>query len=155
MDTLLAVPCYSDLLGDQDNEDKTERSQSLIMSRPGWRTEMAKWISEAQAAKLDDDTDNEDGTVSAEVSNTQITKWKPVPLANLFSSCESILSRPPITKIDSEAMLMEALAEVEEDERPDDGAVEVGSDEEYNGQQSAYYLEIASISLPPEWDVKL
>ena len=76
--------------------------------------------------------DNEDSTVSAEVSNTQITKWKPVSLANLFSGCESIFSRPPSTEIDAEAALMEALAEVEEDEQPDDGAVEVGSDKEYN-----------------------
>ena len=93
---------------------------------------MVKWISEVWAAELDDDTDNEDGTVSAEVSNTQITKWKPVLFANLFNGCESILSRPPSTKIDAKAALMEALAEVEEDEWPDDGAVEVGSDEEYN-----------------------
>ena len=50
---------------------------------------------------------------------------------------------------------MEALAEVEEDEQPDDGAVEVGSDQEYNSQQSAYYLEIASISLPSERDAEL
>jgi len=35
-------------------------------------------------------------------------------------------------EIDAEAVLMEALAEVEEDEWPDDGAVEVDSDEEYN-----------------------
>ena len=102
------------------------------MSRQGWRTEMAKWISEARAAELDDDSDNED-TVSAEVSNTRITKWKPVLLANLFSGCEPLLSRPPSTKIDAEAALMEALAEVEEDEWPDDGAVEVSSEEEYNG----------------------
>ena len=50
---------------------------------------------------------------------------------------------------------MEALAEVEEDQRPDDGAVKVGSDKEYNGQRSAYYLEIACISLPSERDAEL
>jgi len=44
------------------------------------------------------------------------------------------LSRPPSSaEIDAEAALMEALAEVEEDEWPDGGAVEVSSDEEYNG----------------------
>jgi len=36
-------------------------------------------------------------------------------------------------EIDAEAALMEALAEVQEDELPDDGAVEIGSDKEYNG----------------------
>jgi hypothetical protein len=59
-DTLLAVPCYSDLLGDQDDEDETERGQSLVMSRQGWRTEMVKWIGEARAAEIDEDSDNED-----------------------------------------------------------------------------------------------
>jgi hypothetical protein len=104
----------------------------LVMSRQGWHTEMGKWISEAQVAKLDDDSDNKGSTASAEVSNTQITKWKPVSLANLFSGCESLLSRPHSTVIDAEAVLMEALSEVEE-EWPDYGAVEVSSDEEYNG----------------------
>jgi hypothetical protein len=116
----------------QDDEDKTERGQSLVMGRQGWRTEMVKWIGEARAAEIDDDSDNEDSAVSAEVSNTWITKWKPVSLANLFSGCESLLSRPHSTVIDAEAALMEALAEVEE-EWPDCGAVEVSSDEEYNG----------------------
>ena len=74
MDTLLAVPCYSDLLGDQDDEDETECGRLLVTSRQGWHT-----------------------------------------------------------KIDAKAALMEALAEVEEDEWPDDGAVEVSSEEEYNG----------------------
>jgi hypothetical protein len=70
--------------------------------------------------------------VSAEVSNTQITKWKPVSLANLFSGCESLLSRPHSPVIDAEATLIEALAEVEEDEWPNYEAVEVSSNEEYN-----------------------
>jgi hypothetical protein len=33
-------------------------------------------------------------------------------LANLFSGCESLLSRPPSTEIDAEAALLEALAEL-------------------------------------------
>src|SRR6267154_1253213 len=44
-----------------------------------------------------------------------------------------ILSRPVSAEIDAEAALMGALAEVQEDEWSDDGAVEVGSDKEYNG----------------------
>jgi hypothetical protein len=36
-------------------------------------------------------------------------------------------------EIDAESALMEALAEVQEDLRPDDGEVEIPSDEEYNG----------------------
>jgi len=37
----------------------------------------------------------------------------------------------PQVVIDEEAALMEALADAEEDERPDDGAIEVDSEEEY------------------------
>jgi hypothetical protein len=47
MDTLLAVPQYSDLLDDQDHEDESERGRLLVSSRQGWRMEMAKWITEA------------------------------------------------------------------------------------------------------------
>ena len=41
---LLAVPRYSDLLEDIDEEDETERGRALVTSEAGWRTEMAKWI---------------------------------------------------------------------------------------------------------------
>ena len=34
-------------------------------------------------------------------------------------------------EIDAESELMQALAEVDEDERPDDGAVEIASEDEY------------------------
>jgi hypothetical protein len=131
--TLLAVPRYLDLLDDQDDEDEAEHSRLLVTSRQGWRTEMVRWISDARATELDEDFDSEDDAISAEVSNVRITKWKPVTLANLFGGCDLISSRPVSTEINAEAALMEALAEVQEDERPDDGAVEVGSDEEYNG----------------------
>ena len=38
----------------------------------------------------------------------------------------------PRVVIDEEAALMEAFADAEEDERPDDGAIEVDSEEEYH-----------------------
>ena len=50
-----------------------------------------------------------------------------------FGGCNLILSRLVSAEIDAEAVLMEALVEVQEEERPGDGAVEVGSDKEYNG----------------------
>ena len=59
-------------------------------------------------------------------------------LANLFGGCNLILSRPASAEINAEATLMEALAEVQEDEWSDDGAVEIGSDEEYNGQWGSH-----------------
>ena len=44
---------------------------------------------------------------------------------------------PPLqlspTEIDAELALMQALAEVEEDKWPDDGEIEIPSDEECNG----------------------
>ena len=57
-DTLLAVPQYSDLLNNQDDENESECGQLLVLSRQGWRMEMAKWITEVQAAELDKDDSN-------------------------------------------------------------------------------------------------
>jgi hypothetical protein len=37
------------------------------------------------------------------------------------------------TEVDAEVELMQALAEADEDERPDDGAVEIDSDDAYDG----------------------
>ena len=87
--TLLEVPRYSDLLDDQDDEDKAERGRLLVNTAEGWRTVMAKWITASRAAEAADD---------------------------------------------AEAALMQALAELEEDERLDDGEVEIASEDEYNGQ---------------------
>jgi len=129
-DTLLAVPRYSNLLDDQDHEDESERGRLLVSSKQGWRTEMAKWIAEARAAELDKESDDDD---IIPCSNARTTKWKPVTLANLFGGQELLLLRPASTEIDAEAALMEALADADEDERLDDGAVEIGSDEEYHG----------------------
>jgi hypothetical protein len=39
--TLLAVPRYDDLLGDQNNEDETEHGQALVSLQDSWWTEMA------------------------------------------------------------------------------------------------------------------
>jgi hypothetical protein len=50
MDTLLAVPQYSDLLDDQD--DESQQGQLLVLRRQGWHTEMAKWITEAQGVEI-------------------------------------------------------------------------------------------------------
>lgn len=81
MDTLLAVPRYSDLLDDQDHEDESKQGHLLVSSKQGWCMEMAEWIAEAQAAELDEESDNND---IIPCSNTRIAKWKPVTLTNLF-----------------------------------------------------------------------
>ena len=60
-------------------------------------------------------------------------KWKPLTLALLFSSKKPPWSRLPPEEIDAESWLMEVLAKLEEDERPDDGEVGIPSDEEFVG----------------------
>ena len=81
-ETLLSVPQYSDLLGDQDNEDETERGQLLMASRESWWTGMAKWIGEGRAAELaKEDQDDDDITL---VGNDCVSKWKQTTLAVLF-----------------------------------------------------------------------
>ncbi|KIM77753.1 hypothetical protein PILCRDRAFT_11836 [Piloderma croceum F 1598] len=52
---------------------------------------------------------------------------------NQHSLATSSAAGSPSTEIDAEAALMEALTDADEDERLDDGAVEIGSDEEYHG----------------------
>ena len=85
---------------------------------------MAKWIGDVQCAERDDS----DMPVTTE--DTARGKWKPVTLATLFAGQKDKFARVPAVD-QQEADLMEALAEAEEDDRLDDGAVEVDSDEEY------------------------
>ena len=83
---------------------------------------MAKWIGDIQRAERDDS----DMPVTTE--DTARGKWKPMTLATLFAGQKDKFARVPMDQ--QEADLMEALAEAEEDDRLDDGAVEVDSDEE-------------------------
>jgi hypothetical protein len=66
-----------------------------------------------------------------------VGKLKPLTLALLFGGkSEQPQSRvkTPLEELDAErSWLPEAQAEVEEDERPDDGEVEIPSDEEFVG----------------------
>ena len=62
-----------------------------------------------------------------------IFKWKPTTLTILFSGQKQPPSRLSPMEINAESALMQALAEVEEDEWLDDGEIEIPSDEEYNG----------------------
>jgi hypothetical protein len=97
---------------------------------------MAKWISEAREAELegsDDDEEREDVVVNDRQRRNTAWKWKPLALALLFGGEKPPRSRLPPEEVDAESRLMEALAELEEDERPDDGEVEIPSDEEFVG----------------------
>ena len=70
-------------------------------------------------------------TVALATPSTRV-KWKPITLDNLFGGTKHKASRPSRTIEEEEEEAMEqAMAEALEDERPDDGAIEINSDEEY------------------------
>jgi hypothetical protein len=54
-------------------------------------------------------------------------------LAILFSGCKEPPSRLHPDKIDTKAALMQALAECKEDNRLDNGAVEINSNDGFTG----------------------
>ncbi|KAJ7892148.1 hypothetical protein B0H14DRAFT_2560516 [Mycena olivaceomarginata] len=94
----------------------------------GWRVELRKWVSDAQAAEQDEATDKEDEPIPAKVPKV---KWTKTTFAVLFGD----VVKKPVVKLAKadlarEAALMKALAEAEEDARLDDGAME-GSGDEY------------------------
>jgi hypothetical protein len=124
--TLLDLLTHSDLLDDQDNEDEAEHGRLLVRSAKGWWTEMAKWIGDAQWAADDEDLDLEDRLPQACMS-----KWKPVTLAVLFAGQkEKFVCRSTQSLDQREANLMKGIAEMDEDERLDDGTIEIPSDNE-------------------------
>ena len=128
--TLLAVPWYLDLLDDQDGEDESKHGKILINMRQGWCMVMAKWIGDARAAELTEDSDDEDGMEDL-VAADRASTWKPMTLAVLFSSQKEHPSQLLPEEIDAESALMQALADLEEDKWLDDGAMEIDSDEEF------------------------
>lgn len=130
------VPRYSDLLGDLDDEDDTERGRALVTTDAGWRTEMAKWVGDQRVADnlLDSDLESDSDTPPVEpgrIPTARATKWVACTLRTLFNGVVIHRSRDTLeTEFEVEAALMEALADQEEDEYPDDGAME-GSGDDY------------------------
>ncbi|KAJ6624052.1 hypothetical protein B0H10DRAFT_1943534 [Mycena sp. CBHHK59/15] len=160
----LRVLHYRDLLDNQDdNNDVPKRGSALVLSEAGWRTVMTKWIADAQAAEAketssnsdsdDNDNNNLPKTITPAPQRRDL-KWKKTTLAQLFGGAKKkhagCLSQE---EIEAEAKLMvslveaEALAEAEEDARLDDGAVEIGSEEEY-GQHCLKLVEAFHNLLP-------
>ncbi|KAJ6607227.1 ribonuclease H-like domain-containing protein [Mycena sp. CBHHK59/15] len=130
--TLLSVPRYQDLLGDQDDEDPDERGCALVSSEEGWRTQMAKWIGDARAAERDeqDDTANVPEETAPLVPN-RIPAWKPLTLKVLFGEAMPRKRKLSARLMEEEEILMEQLADAAEDDFPDDGAIEIDSDNEF------------------------
>ncbi|KAJ7664159.1 hypothetical protein B0H17DRAFT_1211425 [Mycena rosella] len=132
--TLLKVPRYRDLLDDQNQEDPAEHGHALVSSVAGWRTQMAKWVGDtrlAERAEREADDGEEAIELTPRISN-RIPVWTPMTLAVLFGGAEKPRRRKPsVQAMEEEEMLMQALAEDAEDAVPDDGAIEIDSDEEY------------------------
>lgn len=118
------------MLADEDAEDEDECGRLLVTSTQGWRTEVAKWIGDARAAKMAKDSDSDaDDEVLTNVP------WKKTMLAQLFggipdSPC-NVAELEASAEFSAEHTLMQALADMEENNRPDEGAIEVDSEEEY------------------------
>ncbi|KAJ6600729.1 hypothetical protein B0H10DRAFT_1958675 [Mycena sp. CBHHK59/15] len=91
---LLAVPRYRDLLDDQHDEDESEHGRALVSSKISWRTELAKWKTDAQAAEAAelkaakrgdvDDSDADDDSDEVTESQPKAKKWVKTSLAIIF-----------------------------------------------------------------------
>ncbi|KAJ7092992.1 ribonuclease H-like domain-containing protein [Mycena belliarum] len=134
--TLLDVPRYRDLLDDQGHEDSAERGRALVSSETGWRTQMAKWIGEAREAERTEVQDLEEDVAEDVEDAPRIAKrlpiWQPTTLKVLFGGAAKPRTRKASVQVmEEEEILMEALAEQAEDDIPDDGGIEIHSDDEY------------------------
>ncbi|KAJ7915735.1 hypothetical protein B0H13DRAFT_1871854 [Mycena leptocephala] len=121
---LLSVPRYRDLLDDQQDEDPSERGRALVSSPTGWRTIMAKWIGDAREAEREERlaTDDEPA-IEMRLPHVSST-WAPMKLVILFGEATKPRARKPSRKaMEEEELLMQALAEQEEDDIPDDGVI--------------------------------
>ncbi|KAJ7826086.1 hypothetical protein B0H14DRAFT_3467870 [Mycena olivaceomarginata] len=128
----------------------TEQGRALVRAEQTWRIGMAKWIGErrAEAAaeevldsvvddmELDGEEEEEDpdGTQPEPTRLPRIKKWPQMTLAKLFKG----RAPPPLpTRAEIEAQAerdaQNTAAGTEEDEIPDDGAVEIPSEDEYVG----------------------
>jgi len=76
-----------------------------------------------------DNSNNDEPLVPAMIRNDRALKYWPLTLATLFGGQKEQLSQSLPREIDAEAKLMQALAELEE-ENLDDGAIEIPSEDE-------------------------
>ena len=85
---------------------------------------MARWIGVALDAGREDEN-NEDAKLPALLRNGCTAAWKPITLAKLFEGQNKCPLQLLPVEIDAESELMQALAEVDEDEQLNDGAVDL------------------------------
>jgi hypothetical protein len=100
---------------------------------------MAKWIGEAkEAERLERELDAEEESTELPESTplimARLPAWKSMTLETLFGSATWPRTRKPSAQVmQEEEMLMQKLAEEAEDAIPDDGGIEIDSDDEYRG----------------------
>ncbi|KAJ6603907.1 hypothetical protein B0H10DRAFT_2314556 [Mycena sp. CBHHK59/15] len=125
VEKLLAVPRYRDLLEDQDNEEEGERGRALVSSVAGWRTDLE------ETEEPDDNSDTPPTASTSRLPPPKTRKWVKMTLKVLFGGAAKPVRKFTEEEIDHEADLMAALADAEEDARPDDGAIECDDDDVY------------------------
>ena len=134
--TPLHVPTHDDLLGNQDHEDESERGRLLVTSQAGWRVELALWMKKVQDAAEAENLDERDEVLQGlETQHCTSTKWKPISLKTLFGGTKPVptclLQMMMEVEVEVEVAMMQAMVEADEDKRPDDGVVEIPSEDEY------------------------
>jgi hypothetical protein len=130
MSTLLDVLIHSDLLGNQNKDDKSEWGRLLVSSPAGWHIEMAQWIVKVWEVKAAEDLEEWDAVLQMIESQCRSSiKWKPITLDNIFSGTKHKPMQCLRTIEEEEETMEQAMAEVLEDQQLDDGAIEIGSDE--------------------------
>jgi hypothetical protein len=105
----------------------------LVSSRSEWHAKMAKWINKAWEANqgLADDDGKDSVVLAVAPSRIRVVKPKPLTLLVLFGTATKCMNRVPAVVLSEEETQMETLANILEDSFPDNGAIEVPSDEEY------------------------
>ena len=97
---------------------------------------MARWIGEVHRIDQEaDGSDSETETIVPHRIGVQARNFSKMTLKALFGKQPKRSMPAQLWRefVDEEATLMEALADFEEDSHPDDGAIEIDSDEEYRG----------------------
>ncbi|KAJ6628628.1 hypothetical protein B0H10DRAFT_2428853 [Mycena sp. CBHHK59/15] len=85
----------------------------------------------AQRAEAMDGGDKSDNDLASRLPN-RLPVWKQMTLAVLFRGAEKPCARKPAARaMEQEELLTQALAEVEENGVPDDDAIEIDSEDEF------------------------
>ncbi|KAJ7189958.1 hypothetical protein GGX14DRAFT_580260 [Mycena pura] len=135
VEKLLSVPHYADLLGDQNDEDENERGRLLVQDQGGWRAEHARWIGlrceeeEALAEADPDEAELPARVTPAESRRLPAPKPVQMTLKHLFG-CETHQELRRVAE-EQENMALLALYAQDDEDQPDDGAIEIDDAEAY------------------------